>query len=305
MLAIGDDEGGVKVFDTKSGAFLWEHARSKRVLSVCFSDDGQRLAAGGYDEKIAVLQYDSGNLLLEVPVGIVKCIAFSHDGNVLACGEKHGTVRVIDSASGEQKWSVDLGGSIKCVCFTPDNVYLVASSTTGAVVLLRAATGESIWETEATNKVRSVSISPNGVALAIGDDNGKVTLLDVWTGEVGDSPLDCGFFIFYVSFLPDGATLAVLEGNYQEKKLFALDTETGARCNVVTGDCEDQRQMNLSCVCLAHDGKCVATGGRDGDCKVAVFATDPLRLENSKLIWEATHKAAINAVSLGSKAGYR
>jgi DNA-binding beta-propeller fold protein YncE len=93
---IGDDFNLIRKFPKMPG----------RVYAVCFSRDGNRIAAGSsLNQSGEVRVYDANNAQqvskLEDPIGGVFAVAFSPDGKYLASGGFDGYVRISDPATGK------------------------------------------------------------------------------------------------------------------------------------------------------------------------------------------------------------
>jgi WD40 repeat protein len=73
------------------------------VLSVAFSPDGRRLAAGGADGAVRVYDVATGKrlLLIEQHADWVTAVAFSPDGRSIASASRDKSARVFDAATGE------------------------------------------------------------------------------------------------------------------------------------------------------------------------------------------------------------
>eukprot|EP00933_Yihiella_yeosuensis_P040692 TRINITY_DN3503_c5_g1_i1.p1 TRINITY_DN3503_c5_g1~~TRINITY_DN3503_c5_g1_i1.p1 ORF type:complete len:339 (-),score=49.93 TRINITY_DN3503_c5_g1_i1:63-1019(-) len=300
MIAVGDNKGGVALLDASSGAIAWEANRKERVLAVSISSDGSIIAAGGYDETISLLDSVTGALKMEIQfLQVVKSICFSPDGSSVAAGGKSGRVALFSCKNGELLWEVSREGSIKSLKFSPAGDTLVFCGTGLSVVLLDAKAGSQRWKVENTNKMRTLSFSPNGEVIALGDDNGCVSLLDTSTGEWGES-FSCGLFVFAVQWTPDGCVLAVLEGDYHDKKFLMLDLESGGEKEVITGQAEDRRCEGLAAACLSPDGCTVATasGGCDEDCRVKLT-----EVSTGHVLWDLKRGDSVNSICFSSAAG--
>jgi WD40 repeat protein len=138
------------------------------------------VAVGSADGSVTIYSAESGKLLKEVAkLGkTVSCIAFSADGHLLAAGSEDGTAAV---------WGMD-------------NSLKLSSSQAGIVF--------------------AVNFDPTGKLLAVasnaGDRKSDVTLLPIPAGDIPvakrDTPIakrGIAFWVFALTFSPDGHTLAV------------------------------------------------------------------------------------------------
>ena len=76
---------------------------SDALLAVCFSPDGERVAAGGADNAVRIYNARSGELELSIEqhADWVLAIAFSPDGSLIATGSRDKSARVFKSRTGD------------------------------------------------------------------------------------------------------------------------------------------------------------------------------------------------------------
>jgi WD40 repeat protein len=121
---------GVKIWDALDGSCARELLPEIRLANVAFSPDGRWLVTGtpeGFD----LWEVGTWRFVRRVPretEGGDRCIAFAHDGRVLALSTARGAVRLVDPATGReyatvQAPSLDVMSSL---LFSPDGSQLVA-----------------------------------------------------------------------------------------------------------------------------------------------------------------------------------
>lgn len=130
--------GSVHVYDTatweeKAGA---EWAK-QQALSVAFSPDGTKLAAGGWGtDSLHVYDVASGKRLRQFKgPSSIRCVSWSADGRLLAAGQGNGMITLWDAESGSQE--AELSGHTKSVlglAFGPDG-RLGSASNDGLVMV--------------------------------------------------------------------------------------------------------------------------------------------------------------------------
>jgi WD40 repeat protein/serine/threonine protein kinase len=197
------------------------------VLSVAFSPDGQRLAAGCSDGSVKMWDLHAGTELTEWKAhpGPVACVAFSPNGQRLASSRLDygwegqptgGEAKVWDAATGQEICTLERHtNSVDSVAFSPDGTRLLSGSADRTVKIWEARTGRCLFTCNGhTTGVRAVTFSPDGrsVASASGQwsklANGEIKLWDAQTGEQRLTLLGHIGFVLSVTFSPDGQRLA-------------------------------------------------------------------------------------------------
>jgi WD40 repeat protein len=191
-----------------------QHPEKSVVASVAFHPAGKLLATMCRMDGIRVWAVDSGKVVHRLPLTANTWrdsrLAFSPDGEWLACGKEH-EVRV---------WSVNtwaeaavLSGHkdfVRDVVFAPDGAWLASGAERGDPVV-------RIWDLKAKKQlavleghestVYALAVSRDGKWLASGSIDGTVRLWDTTTWTHGP-PLKHGVNVYGLSFTPDGTRLA-------------------------------------------------------------------------------------------------
>ncbi|HYJ87755.1 MAG TPA: hypothetical protein VEW46_16950 [Pyrinomonadaceae bacterium] len=156
ILAAGISNGGVELWDTRTGRLLTElRGNSGPVLSIAFSNDGRRLATGYADNTVKI--WDPTNF--EKPVTLtghsapVQALAFSDDGKRLATGSWDASVKIWDTDPNHWDMNVDLWNRTK-----------------NRQELL------TLQEKGQEDPILSVSFSPDGKTLAAARANNSIRL---------------------------------------------------------------------------------------------------------------------------------
>ena len=154
------------------------------VQSLAFSRDGERLASGGY--RTVKLWRRLNNVRKAEFVGAegpVGAIAVSPDGRWAATGEKSGSVRVWDLATGAvAKTLAGHTDQITGICFAADGERLVSASTDGSVRVWNTETGTQLVVLQTPAPVGAVAVLGGNQIASGGADN----VVRLWT--LADEP---------------------------------------------------------------------------------------------------------------------
>jgi hypothetical protein len=104
-LAVGGDDGTVKVWEARTGQELLSlRGHAGPVYSVAFSPDGARLATGSYDRTVKVWDARTGQELLSLRghTSPVTSVAFTPDGTRLVCTDPTGQQLAWNARTGER-----------------------------------------------------------------------------------------------------------------------------------------------------------------------------------------------------------
>lgn len=168
-----------------------------RIIDVAASKELTTLAMPAGDEKQRKERF-------------VLSVAYSPDGRRLAAGSMDGTVAVFDVASGQMLHSLKGHFKpVRGVTFTPDSKFVLTAcddmhahmydAEHGALV--EAFSGHESW-------VLSVCCHPDGTAFATGGSDSKIKLWDLQTRTCAQTVSEHSDQVWGVAFRPDGSRLA-------------------------------------------------------------------------------------------------
>jgi tetratricopeptide (TPR) repeat protein len=150
-LASGSEDGTVKIWDGSTGKQVISlEGHDGPVMSVTFSHDGRRIASGSGDSTIKTWDSATGKELvrpLKGHVGTVWSVAFSPDDQRLA-SVSFG-MKISDSATGKELFSVKDPAQIWSVAFSPDGQRLALGSREGSVRLYEASIPSEVQDLRA------------------------------------------------------------------------------------------------------------------------------------------------------------
>jgi RNA polymerase sigma factor (sigma-70 family) len=180
---------------------LWDVATGKEVRRLneepssvigpaLFSPEGKRLAAFQWGQKeVRLWDVAAGKevrpVKIGVPLAFSRCVAFSHDGKILAVPDEARIIHLMDVVSGTELRQ--LQGhleKITSLAFSPNGKILAAGGDGKTIVLWETAAGRQIGQLIGHEKrIPSLAFSADGKELASASHDGTVRLWDVAKGQ--------------------------------------------------------------------------------------------------------------------------
>ena len=133
---------GVRLHD-RNGTELWRHDHGENVISI--GDDAERelVIAGTDDSRIIVLDFD-GNVVWQTDA-YGGWVVTSADGGTVLTSEPDGTLYALDSATGDEQWTSDIGiWSAEDLSVSADGSRVFAAKRSEAEFAV-IEEGETIW----------------------------------------------------------------------------------------------------------------------------------------------------------------
>jgi WD40 repeat protein len=320
MLALGIYRGRVMLVDEETGEEMWAvqaHPDGQSGARVAMSPDGRFVATMSFDDaqwklweaasgavhRAGATHDGTGACICEVgdeedpvvqegcPVVAhtkgIRAVAFSPCSRSFATGGFDGTVIVWDSQTGEAQHRMRSDHDrVRSLSFSVDGVRLASASLDAFIQIWDLTTGALLRTIPNPHDdfVLHVHFSPTDQKmLASVGGGGKI---NVWDIDSGESITDFAGSLFSV-FSPDGRTIATA-GGIDNRDLLFLDAESGAtRFRMV-----DHQAAIASTAFSVIDGSKLATGARDGTCKVWDAST-------GAILRTIDRRAAVTSVSFG------
>jgi WD40 repeat protein/Zn-dependent protease with chaperone function len=275
-------------YDTNAGQVqVWDFAKAQEVasystprgdLTVVLSPDGRRVAWTSWSGDVWLREVGGAELLHEKLESALR-VVFSPDGKLLVGATEHGHLRTWDAFTGKQLDKANgafHGGTFPFfwVGFSPDGKYLVAGggkkNEPGGIKagVWEVATRRQLYKlSDDTERVWWASISSDSKTLATNGDH-SIVLWDLATGARRSETEKTSRRVFRMQFSPDGSLMAATGGDAVDGVVSLWDTSTGKVVGTLTGHEEDVRAMAFT-----HDGKTLATGGKDRTIRLWDVAT--------------------------------
>jgi serine/threonine protein kinase/WD40 repeat protein len=243
-------ENGARTSNQRIDLILWDAATRQNVAEIplaaglatveshpalAFSADG-RLLIVHTARQILVLEVPSGKKLRGFDIATSDSFvsgtgfAVAHDTSLAARGTRDGMVRVVDLATGRERWHAKADDAhVNCLAFSPDNKVLASAAgyLASSIELWDVASGKQIGRLNGHRAwVSSLVFWPDGKTLASSSADQTIRLWDVSHGF--DSPpfrLLSGhrLEVWRLALLPDNRTL--ISGG-KDGSVFLWDTRT-------------------------------------------------------------------------------
>ena len=219
-------------------------AHTRGIVDVAFSPCGQRLATGGEDGVVIVWDAQTGEVEHRMKARrSAEHVRFSADGARLACGSTSGFIYVWDATTGAllRTMPADRSGDLTSLNFSPTENCILATCGKYSIDYVPEYHRIQIWDVDSGAKLRSIE---GGV---------------------------------FAVFSPDGRTIATAGGS-QFRDVILLDAKWRS-CSVqfdVTKFSLQGHTKTLCCASWSLDGSKLASGSRDGTCKVWDSSTGAL-----------------------------
>ena len=190
-------------------------------------------------------------------------LAFSPDGNSLACGYRN-TIHICDAITGELKNTItkESSGIITNLAFSLNGEAIFSCSIYGEISLWSALTGKHKQTIqEQTNCEHSVAFNPIRNTFAatnvMVDQDCSININDLNTGELKFKLTGHSRAARHLTFNPAGNTLA--SSSYRENKIHLWDAHTGEGKRILT-----EHKSDFYNLAFSPEGKILASARGDG-----------------------------------------
>jgi len=275
-LAIGGSDGGravVQILDLAAGKEVGRFDGLGQVEALDYSPDGKRLAVGGQEWVVRVLDAESAREIAQLNghQGGVLALAFAPDGRTLATlGGSDSTLRIWNveeqaECSPLRAISVPFAN---CLATTPagDRLLTLGSGDAGVSLWATAEKGSPVTIAAPLDvphdpfQFSLLAFSPDSRTLALNERSGALSLLDIESHAMRGT-LESGAQVTCAAFSPDGSTVWLGTKAGELASWDAREARVLGRVHAHDGQVDD--------LALSPDGRSVASSGKDG--KVALW----------------------------------
>ena len=286
-IAIGDQDGGVKLLNTSDGRELTKidghpcptdnspNARCS-ITDIVFHIDGKSFATASFDDTVKIWSAETGELLREIAghaerrtirtesstvrmiEGAVVSLDLSPNGDLLASASWDGTARIWNYHTGEEITRITHGVSpLHNVQFDNTGEYFAATGEDGVAALWSSRDGmlQTNFDFGTQHSSRGLDFSPDGQNVAISYENGSAGIFDLSTGALG-YVLSIGGEPKIVRYSPDGERILVAG---RSPKMVMFNATTGARMWEAIA-----HEELVNDAVFSDDGNFLITAGIDG-----------------------------------------
>jgi WD40 repeat protein len=193
ILAAGAGEpsrgGQIALWEVQSGRLLHDYrdVHSDAVLALDFSRDGGRLASGGADRFVKVLDLATHKVVLSLEghTHHVLGVSFKADGRVLASGGADGQVKVWDLVAGEKKGNIPPGsGEVTAISFMGITDQMIVTGADGQVRIMNSGGGVAKTLANPTDHIHAAALSGDGKTFVCGGQSGNLYVWDLAGGKL-------------------------------------------------------------------------------------------------------------------------
>jgi WD40 repeat protein len=226
-LAFSTSRGTIEFWQARNNFFYHgpKHEGSE-YLALAFSPDNLWLASGGSDSLSRLTKRD-GTFQYSIPHGDwVEDVAFGPDPTWYVTVSDDNKVRVLETASGDEKIRMSHTDFIQKVKVSPDGQWIAATGYDKVVRIWDSASGSLALEFALQANGSALSFNQDGTRIIAADEAGNIFLQDISYLSARLNLIEFPEFLHEAHFTPDGAALLVNSDDYTVRKIPASEITT-------------------------------------------------------------------------------
>ena len=220
LLATGDDQGTVRIFDAVSGSLRHALSGQSPLRGVLFDATGELLVTGGRDGQVRFFEANSGSQLGTIHTGQaeLRALCLDAEGSRLASVGTEG-LRVIDTATGEAlELELSDNGPADAVAFSAAGHVLAIGDQAGRIRVLNSATfAEELSFDGEGGSIGALNFDPSGERLVGACANGRVRIFNRADGRLLGEIASHAPWVYSAEFSPDGLYLVTAGADHTVK----------------------------------------------------------------------------------------
>ncbi len=223
-LAFGTSRGTVEFWQARNNYFYHgpKHTGSN-YIALAFSPDNTWLVSGGGDSLSRMTKRD-GTLQYSIPHGDwVEDVAFGPDASWYVTVSDDNKVRVIETATGDEKIRMSHSDFVQKVKVSPNGNWIAATGYDKVVRIWDSASGSLVLEFPLEANGSAVSFNQDGTKIVAADENGNIFMRDISHLAARLNYIGFPEFVHEARFTPTGDALIVNTDDYNVWKIAATD----------------------------------------------------------------------------------
>lgn len=240
MLAV-IQAASTKIVSAITGKELVTLGNSRGITTLVFSRDGATVVAGVRNEGVRAWKSLDGKerWSFSSTSAPINELTFDPGGGLLATALDDGTLRILDSATGNEDTRLVGTANIQAFSFTPDGTHIVSVGNDKLVRVWRVRTlaPDRVFDAGRTGPVSSLRVHPDGHTFIIGTGSG----LKSWDSNTGQSGFErsfknpiAGAGPLEVEFTQNGTRVALMKTTRSSRNppvfrhdLYVMDAQSG------------------------------------------------------------------------------
>lgn len=211
-IASGSKDRSVKIWRIlqKNQEYIQTNTRINKIVHTY---DGKYIAVSE-KESVVIRNFETRivehNFKLPDPGCEILCMAYSYNGNLLACGLSNGKIKVLRIPKAEITLIINCGKDpVNLISYSPDSKLIASVSSQNSASLWVATTGDLKFNLVGhMNLIRCMNFIPSGDFLVTGSNDSLIKVWNTRSGELDFSYSGHSNSVYCTRFSPDGKFIA-------------------------------------------------------------------------------------------------